>query len=76
MLLGSPAEELVAIVAEERAALLVIGSRGYGPVRRVILGTETGNVLRAATCPVLVVPGGAAPETDDAVVPFGTASAG
>ena len=70
------------IVADELAAqsqdadLLVIGSRGYGPVRRVMTGTETANVLHAATCPVLVLSRSAAAETDDAVVPFGVASAG
>ena len=71
---GVVADELAK--ESQHADVLVIGSRGYGPVRRVILGTEAGRVLRAATCPVLVVPGGAAVETDDAVVPFGAASAG
>jgi nucleotide-binding universal stress UspA family protein len=36
--------------------LLVIGSRGYGPVRRVLLGGVSTKVVRAASCPILVVP--------------------
>jgi nucleotide-binding universal stress UspA family protein len=58
----------------EHADLLVIGSRGHGPVRRVILGPETGKVLRAATCPVLVIPRRTAEERDDAPVPLAAAT--
>jgi nucleotide-binding universal stress UspA family protein len=36
--------------------LLVIGSRGYGPVRRRMLGGVSAEVMRSAPCPVLVVP--------------------
>ena len=36
--------------------LLVTGSRGYGPVRRVLLGGVTHDLVRLAPCPVLVVP--------------------
>jgi nucleotide-binding universal stress UspA family protein len=36
--------------------LLVLGSRGYGPVRRTLLGGVSAPVLRRATCPVLVTP--------------------
>jgi nucleotide-binding universal stress UspA family protein len=36
--------------------LLVIGSRGYGPVRRAVLGAVSAEVMRTAPCPVLVVP--------------------
>jgi nucleotide-binding universal stress UspA family protein len=36
--------------------LLVLGSRGYGPVRRVLLGSVSGELVRGAACPVLVVP--------------------
>lgn len=38
--------------------LLVIGSRGYGPVRRVLLGGVSGHVIRHSRVPVLVVPRG------------------
>ncbi len=54
--LGQPEEEL----AKEGAKLdlLVIGSRGYGPVRRVLLGGIAQRVINTATCPVMVVPRG------------------
>ncbi|MBS1883706.1 MAG: universal stress protein [Actinobacteria bacterium] len=34
--------------------LLVLGSRGYGPVMRVLLGSVSGHVFRHPTCPLLV----------------------
>jgi nucleotide-binding universal stress UspA family protein len=60
----------------EGADLLVIGSRGYGPLRRVVLGSMTGGILRAAACPVLVVPRCAAEQRDAAIVPLAAASVG
>lgn len=38
--------------------LLVIGSRGYGPARRVLAGSVSGAVVHGAACPVLVLPRG------------------
>lgn len=51
---GTPEEVLV-----ERAAeldLLIMGSRSYGPLRRVLLGSVSHVVLQQSPCPVLVVP--------------------
>lgn len=61
---GDPAERLV----EEsgRLDLLVLGSRGYGPVRATLLGAVSAEVMRGAGCPVIVVPRGAR-EPKDAV---------
>jgi nucleotide-binding universal stress UspA family protein len=42
----------------ERLDLLVCGSRGYGPLRAVVLGGVSGRVATEARCPVLVVPRG------------------
>jgi nucleotide-binding universal stress UspA family protein len=39
--------------------ILVIGSRGYGPLHAVLLGGVSGRVIREAACPVIVVPRGA-----------------
>jgi len=36
--------------------LLVLGSRGYGPVRRVLLGGVASKVMSLAACPVVVTP--------------------
>ena len=51
---GDPGHEL----AERSGAfdLLVVGSRGYGPVRHALEGNVSGTVMRLASCPVLVVP--------------------
>jgi nucleotide-binding universal stress UspA family protein len=38
--------------------LLVLGSRGYGPLRRVLLGSVSDAVLNGARCPVMIVPRG------------------
>jgi nucleotide-binding universal stress UspA family protein len=37
------------------ADLLVVGSRGLGAVRRLLLGTVSEKVLQHALCPVLIV---------------------
>jgi nucleotide-binding universal stress UspA family protein len=39
--------------------LLICGSRGYGPVRQVLLGGVSSRVVRAAAYPVMIVPRGA-----------------
>ncbi|HEX6457804.1 MAG TPA: universal stress protein [Thermoleophilaceae bacterium] len=39
--------------------LLVLGSRAYGPVGALLLGSVSAQVLQSSTCPVLVVPRGA-----------------
>jgi nucleotide-binding universal stress UspA family protein len=36
--------------------LLVVGSRGYGPLRRTLTGSVSGELVRTAPCPVVVVP--------------------
>ncbi|WP_344362084.1 universal stress protein [Streptomyces gobitricini] len=39
------------------AALLIVGSRGRSGVKRLLLGSVSGEVLHTAECPVVVVPG-------------------
>ena len=53
---GDPAEALARIGIE--LDLLIFGSRGYGPVRRALLGSTGTELMRVAPCPVLVVPRG------------------
>ena len=50
---GDPAMELVR-ACEEGVDLLVVGSRGYGPLKRVLLGSVSRQVAQKASCPVLV----------------------
>jgi len=55
---GDPAETLIA--TSEHLDLLVCGSRGYGPVRGVLLGSVSRRVTAEARCPVMVLRRGAA----------------
>jgi nucleotide-binding universal stress UspA family protein len=55
---GRPAEQIVQLGAAIPADLIVIGSRGLGPVRRLVLGSVSEGVVHEATCPVLVLRGG------------------
>lgn len=51
---GVAARMLVAASAD--TDLLVLGSRGYGPVRRVLLGGVSSRVAGATACPALILP--------------------
>jgi nucleotide-binding universal stress UspA family protein len=53
---GKPADALVARSTE--LDVLALGSRGWGPVRRLLLGSTAEHVVRDAGCAVLVVPRG------------------
>lgn len=53
---GVPATAIVEACEEAGADLLVAGSRGYGPVMRVLLGSVSTQLVHKAPCPVLVVP--------------------
>jgi nucleotide-binding universal stress UspA family protein len=47
------------IEASTELDLLVLGSREYGPIRRVLLGSVSRALVRSASCPVVVLPRGA-----------------
>jgi nucleotide-binding universal stress UspA family protein len=50
---GNPARELA--FEGNHLDLLVTGSRGYGPVRRLMLGSTSSKLVHEAPCPVLVL---------------------
>jgi nucleotide-binding universal stress UspA family protein len=52
--LGLAGEELAAFGA--RVDLLVVGSRGYGPIRRLMLGSTAAHLAGNARCPLVVLP--------------------
>jgi nucleotide-binding universal stress UspA family protein len=52
---GDPVQKLLES-AEVGVDLLVLGSRGFGPVMRLLIGSVSSRVIRAAACPVMVVP--------------------
>lgn len=54
VLRGDPLHELRRCTSE--ADLLVVGSRGYGPLRGVMSGTLSGRLMRAAAFPLVLVP--------------------
>lgn len=55
---GATADALVAFADEQRAAALVVGSRGRSGLKKVLLGSVAGATLQRTFRPVLVVPGG------------------
>lgn len=55
VVVGHPAEEIVRAAAEPGVDLVVVGARGLGRFKRLILGSVSERVLHHAACPVLVV---------------------
>lgn len=56
--LDGPPPATLATACEDGVDLIVVGSRGYGPTLRVILGSVSTELARTSPCPVLVTPRG------------------
>jgi len=54
---GDAAFEIVEAAQEEKADLIVIATHGHTALRRLLLGSVAGKVVRLAPCPVLTIPG-------------------
>lgn len=52
---GRPDAETANLAGELDAGLVIVGSRGLGPVRRALLGSVSDSIVHHAHCPVLVV---------------------
>jgi len=53
---GHPTSAL--LIAATHASLIVVGTRGRGPLRSLLLGSVSQSILRASSVPVVVVPAG------------------
>lgn len=54
--IGPASDEIVHFAEEKGIDLIVMASRGYGPIRQLLLGSTAERVLQHAPCPVLIVP--------------------
>ncbi len=55
VVVGVPASTILTEARQHGSGLIVLGSRGGGAAKRLLLGSVSGSVLRGADCPVLVV---------------------
>ena len=58
-----PATAILSAANRLHPDLLIMGTRGYGRLRRALLGSVAREVLSAATCDLLIVPDGSLPES-------------
>jgi nucleotide-binding universal stress UspA family protein len=58
LVMGAPVDAILDLAEEIGADLVVMGSRGHGPLGRLILGSVSEGVVHHATRPVLVLSGG------------------
>jgi nucleotide-binding universal stress UspA family protein len=73
---GRPGD-VIAEEAERGVHVLFVGSRSYGPIRRVMVGSTAIDLMRRSPCPIIVIPRGALtrePETDSRTPETATAA--
>ncbi|WP_050616352.1 universal stress protein [Bacillus testis] len=52
---GDPAEQIIQLAEQEQADLVVIGSRGLGNIKEMVLGGVSHKVSQHVHCPVLII---------------------
>jgi nucleotide-binding universal stress UspA family protein len=52
---GNPAEEVVAFARDREADLIICGSRGFGRVKSLLLGSTSHKITQLAECSCLTV---------------------
>ena len=52
---GSDADAILTLAEKHRADLIVMGTRGFGAVKGLLVGSVSRKVIHLATCPVMVV---------------------
>ncbi|MCD7454867.1 hypothetical protein HAX54_026238 [Datura stramonium] len=55
VVIGDPKEKICDAVEEMHADLLVMGSRAFGPIKRMFLGSVSNYCSNHAQCPVIIV---------------------
>ena len=55
LLFGDPVEGIINVANTRECDLIVMGTRGLGPLRGLLLGSKAQKVISMAHCPVLVV---------------------
>ena len=55
---GAAVDQILQLAEEIEAGMIVMGSRGRGPVTRLLMGSVSEGVVHHARCPVLVLRGG------------------
>lgn len=55
LLFGSPAESIIEVAATRQCDLIVMGTRGLGLLRGLLLGSQAQKIINHANCPVLIV---------------------
>ena len=65
---GDPAREIVDCARREEAGLIMMPTHGYGPFRRMLLGSVTAKVLHDADCPVWTTVHAEAPPPGEAAL--------
>lgn len=58
---GHPGQALAALAAKLDAGLVVLGSRGHGPVARLVLGSTAADLVHLLDRPIVVVRGAVGP---------------
>ena len=55
LLEGSEAEAILTVAENRQADLIVMGTRGFGVVKGLLVGSVSRKVIHLSTCPVMVV---------------------
>ena len=54
---GDPGECIADVAEEEESDLIIMGCRGFGTIRSLLVGSVSNYVMKHVTCPVLLVKG-------------------
>jgi nucleotide-binding universal stress UspA family protein len=55
ILSGDPAESILRVVDTFKIDLIIMGTRGQGDIKSLLLGSQSHKVVSAAPCPVMLV---------------------